>query len=174
MCSPRSFIQLLAPPLFLLCSGYLFAVLWFDLMADVSITGVTTAIIPEANLAPVAAYYRLMFGPMSWLVKAVMLTSIACALLQLTIQALPRSARIAAVLLNAAPVVLALNQVVPNALRLAARTDSLEVQSQLARSIYAGHVASILCIGALCLLELYVLVRLQSRARAGTGGINSS
>jgi hypothetical protein len=162
--SIKSFVQFLAPPLLLLSSGYLFAVLWFDLMADISIAGISSEIIPEANLSAIAGYYNLMFGPMAWLVEVVMLIAIASGLVQLANRAIPWVLRIAVVVLNVAPVVLALQQIVPNAMQLGARTDTLEVQSQLARSIYSGHIASILCIGGLCLLELYVLIRLQGRS----------
>ena len=38
-------------------AGFLLAVLWFDLMFDVQVIGHRGAVLPEAVLASIAAYY---------------------------------------------------------------------------------------------------------------------
>jgi hypothetical protein len=140
------------------CAGFLFAVLWFDLMFDVQVQRHRGAsVLPEATLASIAAYYRRVTTdahPMGRLVGAVMLVAVAVALERLVRGPAPIALRLGTVALVAAPTLLAAGRVVPNAVRLARRADPAPVQSALARAICRDHLVCLGCIAALLALVL--------------------
>jgi hypothetical protein len=135
------------------CAGFLFAVLWFDLMFDVQVLRHRgEPVLPEATLASIAGYYRRVTteaSPMGRLVGAVMLVGLAAALAQVGRGEGSLAQRLGAVALLAAPTLLAGARVLPNAVRLARREDPLAQQSALARSICRDHLACLASIGAL-------------------------
>jgi hypothetical protein len=127
------------------CGGFLLAVLWMDLMFDVQVLRHRRQEVelPEAVLASIAAYYgRVTTGarPMSHLVAAAMATLVITLLVQLALGHGPSWLAGASLLLSGGPILLALLRVVPNAVRLGARTDSPLRQSELARAICSEHL----------------------------------
>jgi hypothetical protein len=136
----------------ILCAGggFLLAVLWFDLMFDVqALRAPRGPALPEPVLASIAAYYRRVTrdaNPMGRAVGVAMLATLAASIVDLAQGASPLSLRLASILLVAAPVALAARRVLPNALRLGMRIDSLEEQSRLARAIGRDHIV---CLGAI-------------------------
>jgi hypothetical protein len=140
------------------CGGFLLAVLWFDLMFDVQVLGLDAAQpLPEPILASIATYYHrvtIEAFPMNRLVAAMMLAALATAVVQLVRRSAPAPYAVSTLLLCAAPIALALARIVPNAMRLAARTDTIAVQSELARSICRDHLLSALAIAIVVALQL--------------------
>ncbi len=138
--------------------GFLFAVLWFDLMFDVqALRAPPGAPVPEAALASIAGYYRRVTTeahPMGRLVGVGMMITIAASLLDLFVGEAPVAARLASVALLVAPVLLAAKRVFPNAARLGTRSDSIEEQSRLARAIGWDHVACLAAIVAFLAIQL--------------------
>jgi hypothetical protein len=137
-------------------AGFLLAVLWFDLMFDVQVVGYGTPRLPEPVLASIAGYYRrvtIEAFPMNRAVAAAMIVLVAGTAWQLARRQLPHRRAAACVLLGAGAVTLAALRVVPNAVQLAARADSLERQSEIARAICRDHV--------LCLAAVALVVALQ-------------
>ncbi len=123
------------------CGGFLLAVLWMDLMLDVQVLRHRHlgGELPESVLASIAAYYGRVTTaarPMSHLVAAVMATLVITLLVQLALGRGPSWLALLSLLLSGGPILLAMLRVVPNAVRLGARTDSALRQSELARSIY--------------------------------------
>jgi hypothetical protein len=140
-----------------LCGGFLLAVLWFDLMFDMQVAGAPPGPLPEAVLASVAAYYARVTtaaDPMGRLIGVVMLATLAGAVHQLARGSIARRFAWPALAACTLPVALALFRIVPDAVRLGARSDPLEVQSALARSIYHGHLLCFAAILAFCILQL--------------------
>ncbi len=129
------------------CAGFLLAVLWMDLIFDVQVLRHRDATLPEPVLNSIASYYRratTTSKPMGHLIALVMLVLLVT-LISDAIHA--RSALSwAKVAIAAGPILLALTRVVPNAIRLGRRSDSVEIQSRLARGICRDHL---LCVGAL-------------------------
>jgi hypothetical protein len=140
------------------CGGFLLAVLWFDLMFDVQVLGLgESSPLPEPVLASIATYYHrvtIEAFPMNRLVAAVMLVAVLTSILQLSQRKAPLHFILPTFLLSAAPVALALTRIVPNAMRLATRSDTIEVQSELARSICRDHIASAIAIAIFVALQL--------------------
>jgi hypothetical protein len=130
----------------LACGGFLAAVLWFDLMFDVQALGGTPS--PEA-IASIVAYYRRVTteaSPMGHLVAVVMATLLVAGVRELVHAGRHRALRAAALLLAAAPIVLALLRVVPNAVALGVAPAAGPEQVALARSILRDHLLCFACI----------------------------
>ena len=132
--------------------GFLLAVLWFDLMFDVQVLRHSHAdVLPAEVLTSIAGYYRRVTteaSPMNRVVAAVMLITVAGSAYSWMRRSPPRWRDRLALLSCAGAVGLAALRVVPNAVRLGTRADSLEIQSQLARTICYDHL---ICIAAIAL-----------------------
>jgi hypothetical protein len=139
------------------CSGFLFAVLWMDLMFDAQVIADRRrgADLPEPVLTSIAGYYRRAVTgsrPMSRLIAVVMVVLLAALGFRAARGHDPGWLLAASALLAGAPVLLALTHTVPNAVRLGSRSGSTTDQSALARSIWRDHL---LC--AACMLAFLVL-----------------
>jgi hypothetical protein len=124
------------------CGGFLFAVLWFDLMFDVQVLRHRSGDVPEPVLSSIAAYYRrvtIEASPMGHAVGLVMLVGIVALIFQWSAGSVPLWASLASLVLVVPPVALAAIRVVPSAMRLGRRTDPIAVQSALARRICRDH-----------------------------------
>jgi hypothetical protein len=133
-------------------AGFLAAVLWFDLMFDVQALRLD-APDGDARLGSIADYYRrvtIEAYPANRLVATVMLLTIAGSVVRLW--RAPSLRALVALVVIAAPVVLAARRVVPNAMRLGARRDPPATQRALARTILWDHVACLACIATFLLL----------------------
>jgi len=130
--------------------GFLLAVLWMDLMFDVQVLrhpGEDP--LPEPVLASIAGYYRRVTTearPMGHAVGGAMALAIGAAALQLARGGEPRWLAGASLALAGAPAALAMARVLPNAVRLGARSDPPAQQSALARAIWRDHLA---CLAAI-------------------------
>ncbi len=138
-------------------AGFLLAVLWFDLMFDVQVLRRRGAEVPEDVLVSIAGYYRRVTTaarPMSRLIGAVMLATIAAAVAELAEGDAPRWAALTSLVLLVAAIALAAVHTVPSAVRLGARGDSATVQTHLARSIGREHVLCLVAIAAVLTTQL--------------------
>jgi hypothetical protein len=145
-----------APLVLSACGGFLLAVLWMDLMFDVQVLRHRDPELPEPVLSSIAAYYRRVTTtarPMGHLIAIVMLTAIVTLVIQIGSSHRPPWLPVASLLVGGGPVGLAAVRVVPNAVRLGARSDTVLQQSALARSICRDHV--------LCLIGIVAFVSLQ-------------
>jgi ER membrane protein SH3 len=143
------------------CGGFLLAVLWMDLMFDVQVLRHRTPELPEPVVSSIAAYYRRVTTtarPMGHLVAVIMVIAIATLTVQIVANHGQRGLALASLLVAGGPIVLAAVRVVPNAVRLGARSDTVLQQSALARSICRDHI--------LCLIGILAFVGLQLAAAA--------
>ena len=143
------------------CGGFLLAVLWMDLMFDVQVLPHRTPELPEPVVSSIAAYYRRVTTtarPMGHLVAVIMVIAIATLTVQIVANHGQRGLALASLLVAGGPIVLAAVRVVPNAVRLGARSDTVLQQSALARSICRDHI--------LCLIGILAFVSLQLAAAA--------
>jgi hypothetical protein len=133
------------------CSGFLFAVLWMDLIFDVQIFGHRGAgeELPELVLASIAGYYHratTTSRPMSRLIALVMVILLGALGFQAARGHDPAWLLVTSAGLAGIPTMLALIQTVPNAVRLGHRTDSPPEQTRLARSICRDHLVCVGCV----------------------------
>ena len=138
-------------------AGFLLAVLWFDLMFDVQVFAHAERELPEELLASIAGYYRRVTTaarPMNRLIATVMLATLAAIVAEIANGSAPRAVAWVSLVLAAGTILLAGARTVPSAVRLGARSDTLERQSALARSICREHLLCLTGIAALLVLQL--------------------
>jgi hypothetical protein len=141
-------------------SGFLVAVLWFDLMFDVQTAGHPGVILPNEVLASISAYYRRVTtdaSPMSRLIPVMMGLTLLAIIWELFEGAYPWWTGWPCLAVAVSAISLTAARIVRNAVRLGQAGDSLEVQSRLARTIYRDHL--------LCLVAMTLVTGLQAAAR---------
>ena len=144
-------------PLLTACSGFLFAVLWMDLIFDVQVFQYRSAgeELPEPVLVSITGYYHratTTSRPMSRLIALVMLILLGALGFQATRGQDPGWLLVISAGLAGIPTMLALTQTVPDAIRLGQRTDSVPEQSRLARSVCRDHLVCVGCMFAFLVL----------------------
>jgi hypothetical protein len=150
-------------PLLTACSGFLFAVLWMDLIFDVQVFRHRSAgeELPEPVLASIAGYYHratTTSRPMSRLIALVMLILLGALGFQATRGHDPGWLLVISAALAGVPTMLAFTQTVPDAVRLGQRTDSTPEQTRLARSVFRDHLICVVCM--LVFLVMWVVYAL--------------
>jgi len=138
-------------------AGFLLAVLWFDLMHDVQVRGLPEGVLPENVLASIAGYYRRVTTdarPMNRLVAAAMLATLTAIVVQIARDDDPRWVGWVSLALVGLAVLVAAAHTVPSAVRLSARSDALDVQSRLARSIFRDHLICLAAIASTLIVQL--------------------
>jgi len=138
-------------------AGFLLAVLWFDLMFDVQVRGHSSAELPEQVLGSISSYYRRVTTaarPMNRLIASVMVATIAAIIVQIARGDAPRWVGWASLALAGSAIGLAAVRTVPNAVRLGGRSDQVEVQSRLARSICRDHLLCAAAIASVLVVQL--------------------
>lgn len=151
------------PHLLIGMGGFLVAVLWVDLMFDVQVMN-HDGVLPEQVLASLAGYYHRVTtaaDPMGNVVSLVMMLTVVGSVMQLGRGAVALWLRVSVLVLAVAPAVYALVIVVPAAVRLGAGGDPPELQTELARTILAGHAFCLACVLGFVTLQLLVVRRLR-------------
>jgi hypothetical protein len=137
-------------------TGFLLAVLWFDLMFDRQVVGHNAGELSEDVLASVSSYYRRVTTaarPMNLLIAAVMLGTLASILAEILDGETSNWVAWVSLALATGAILTAL-RTVPSAVRLGTRRDSIHRQSTLARSILHQHLACIAAILTVLILQL--------------------
>ncbi len=138
-------------------SGFLVAVLWFDLMFDVQVRRRTGEVLPPKILASISAYYRrvtIEATPMNRLVSAVMGLTVLAIVAEIVTGGTPWWIGWPSLAFALSAMGLAGARIIPNAKRLARATDSVDVQTRLARSIYREHLYCLAAMIAVLALQL--------------------
>jgi hypothetical protein len=139
------------------CSGFLFAVLWMDLLFDAQVRSERNpgGDLTEPALASIAGYYRRAVTearPMNRLIAVVMVVLLGALGFRAARGDDPGWLLAVSGVLAGVPIVLALAHTVPSAARLGRRFGGACDQTALARSIWRDHL---LCAG--CMLAFLVL-----------------
>ena len=138
-------------------SGFLLAVLWFDLMFDVQARSRGGADLPEEALGSISAYYRRVTTaarPMNRLIAAVMLATTVAIGIQIAVGDAPRAIGWVSLALAGSAILLAALRTVPNAQRLGTGTDAIDVRSRLARSVWRDHLFCLSAIASVLAIQL--------------------
>jgi hypothetical protein len=138
-------------------AGFLLAVLWFDLMFDVQVHAHRRGAVPEAVLGSIAGYYARVTTaarPMNRLIAAVMMATLAAIAVEIARDTRPGWIGPVSLALALPAVALAGARIVPSAVRLGTRRDTVEGQSALARSIFRGHVFCALAMAGVLAVQL--------------------
>jgi hypothetical protein len=157
-------IRYIVPPLLLCSAGFILCMHWFLLMADTLASRITSEVIPAPILSSIIAYYTVVFGPMTWLIKIVIALMLLCMTLQLTIKAIPWYLSWTIFITNAPLVFNGVLRIIPMADRFILNAEMPEIQSQFARAIHSAHVVSAYAVALMIVLQLIILIRLQRQA----------
>ena len=142
-------------PLFV-CIGFMLAVLYIDLMFDVSAapyrhTGTT---IPKEVLDPITNYYgRITQNP--YVLMFVMLTTTLCIVTEIVYGLAPRWVGYSSLILMGMSLVAGTLKVIPTARRLGANKDSDDVRTRMAHSLLPFHVFLLFDILILAAIQLF-------------------
>ena len=157
-------IRYIVPPLLLCSASFILGMHWFLLMADTLASGVTSEVIPASILSSISAYYTVVFGPMTWLIKFFILLMLLSMTLQLFIKEIPWYLRWIIFITNAPLVINGVFHIIPMADRFITNTATPEIQSQYARTIHSAHVISAYGTALMIVLQLIVIIRMQRQA----------
>lgn len=140
------------------CTGFLLAVLWFDLMFDVQVRKHTGTPLPEEVLRSISAYYRrvtIEAFPMNRLVAGVMVANLASMIAEIALGERPWWVGWGSLLLAGSGSPRTIRHTLPNAQRLGRGEDSAEVRSELARSICRDHLLAFARMSTVLALQLF-------------------
>ncbi|MEN9647187.1 MAG: hypothetical protein RL238_3856 [Actinomycetota bacterium] len=139
-------------------TGFLVAVLWFDLMFDVQVWPHRRAdLLPESVTDSIATYYRRVTtdaSPMNRLISLVMVALLTLLVVQATRDATPVWLSVVSLAAAVAAIGLALGRVVPAAKRLGNHPDSQRATTALARAIFRDHVLFLALMVTLLVVQL--------------------
>jgi hypothetical protein len=125
-------------------TGFLVAVLWFDLMFDVLVWPHRGADeVPESVLTSISTYYRRVTTdahPMGRLVALVMVVLLGLLVWQATTDDVAGWVTVVSLAAAFTAIGLAIGRVVPAAVRLGSAQDPTPVRSRLARQIFREHL----------------------------------
>lgn len=159
-----SAIRYIVPPLLLISASFILGMHWFLLMADRLTEGITAEVIPAPVLDSIRAYYTIVFGPMTWLIKIMILTLFLTMTLQLFIKAIPWYLRWIIFIIHAPLVLNGVFYIIPMVDKFITNTASLAIQSGYVRTTHDAHVISLYSIIVVIVLQIIVLIRLQKQA----------
>ena len=126
-------------------TGFLLAVLWFDLMFDVQTRKHADDVLPPEVLSSISGYYRRVTTeayPMNRLVALVKLLTLAAICAEIVQGKNPWWIGWRSIALAGSGFVPTMMRTVPNARRLGSAKDSPEEQSRLARAVCRDHMFS--------------------------------
>jgi hypothetical protein len=138
-------------------TGFLLAVLWFDLMFDVQTRKAAGDPLPPEVLASISAYYRRVTTeahPMNRLVALVMLLTLAAICAEIVQGQNPWWVGWGSLLLAGSGFVPTMMRTIPNARRLGSAKDPPEEQSRLARAVCRDHMFSFVRMSVVLILQL--------------------
>lgn len=138
-------------------TGFLIAVLWFDLMFDVQTRPHVGPTIPAEVLASISAYYRRVTTqahPMGRLVAVVMGMTLVALIFEIVASDGRRWVGWLSLAIALCVFGLTGARTVPNAVRLGRATDPPDVQTRCARSVYRDHLFSLAAMTTLLGLQL--------------------
>ena len=137
-----------------LCIGFMLAVLYIDLMFDVTAVPHrrSKAALPKEVLAPIVHYYRrITQNP--YVLMFVMFTATVCLVLQIVYDLTPRWAAYSSLAAMGLAMVAGTVKVIPTAQRLASGQDSEDRQTALIHSMFPSHIVLLICILLLAAIQ---------------------
>lgn len=140
-----------------LCLGFMMAVLYIDLMFDVSAAPYrkTNEALPKAVLDPITHYYgRITQNP--YVLMFVMLTTTLCIGSEILYNSAPRWASYSSLFLMGLSMITGTLKVIPTAQRLGAGTDPEDVRTRMVHSMLPFHLILMVNIIALTAIQFRV------------------
>lgn len=163
--SARSTLGYIVPLLLLFSASFIFCMHWFLLMADTLTSGVTADVIPAEIRYTIIAYYTVVFGEMTWLIKIVILLLLATMTIQLFLRGVPKVLSWTIFLIHAPLIFQGVFRIIPMVDELILNTQTAEVQSQVLRTVHNAHVISAYSAAVMIILQIVVMILLQRQSQ---------
>jgi hypothetical protein len=146
-------------PLFL-CIGFMIAVLYMDLVFDLSAVPHRRAGGPLSAdiLDPIAMYYRYITRN-PYLLMFVMLTSVTCIGAEIAYDLVPRWAAYVSLVLMVAIMATGALKVIPTAQRLAAGKDTIDQRTRMVHSMFPFHLFLLVSVLVLAAVQFSTTLR---------------
>jgi hypothetical protein len=143
-----------------LCIGFMIAVLYMDLVFDISALPHRRdkGPLPAHVLDPIAMYYRYITRN-PYLLMFVMLTTLTCIIAEIVYRVVPPWAGYSSLVLIAFAMVGGTLKVIPTAQRLATGKDSVEQQTRMVHSIFPFHIMLLISILLLAAVQFSTTFR---------------
>jgi hypothetical protein len=145
-------------PVITAATGFLIAVLWFDLMFDVQVwPHRREPQVPDTVLDSIAAHYRRVTttaSPMGRLVGLTMAVLLVALIVQVIAGDEPAWVSIVSIPAALLGIGFAAARIFAQARRLGTRSDPPDVQSDLARSIFSAHIVCLAAMVTLLVVQL--------------------
>lgn len=143
-----------------LCIGFMLAVLYIDLMFDVTAVPHrrSNATLPKEVLGPIICYYgRITQNP--YVLMFVMLTATVCLVMEIVYDLAPRWAGYSSLVAMGLAMVAGTVKVIPTAQRLASGRDPEDRQTALIHGMFPAHIFLLICILVLAAIQFSVTGR---------------
>lgn len=163
--SARSTLGYIVPPLLLFSASFIFCMHWFLLMADTLTSGVTTHVIPAEIRSSIIAYYSIVFGEMTWLIKIVILLLLATMTIQPFLREVPKVLSWTIFIIHAPLIFQGVFRIIPMVDELILNAQTAEVQSQVLRTVHNAHVVSAYSAAVMIVLQIVVMILLQRQSQ---------
>lgn len=157
-------IRYIVPSMLLFSSSFIFCMHWFLLMADSHVEGISSAVLPASVLSTIIAYYTVVFGPMTWMIKVVILLTFLSMTLQLAIKDIPWYIRYLIFIVHAPLIINGVFRIIPLVDQFILNTATPEVQSQMARTVHEAHIVSLYGTALTIVLQIVAIIILQRKA----------
>jgi hypothetical protein len=146
-------------PLFL-CLGFCIAVVYMDLVFDLSALPYRKLKTNLSNdiLNPIITYYAYVTKN-PWLLIFAMFTATACLIMEVVFQLVPRWAGYSSLVLFGVVMLLGVARIIPLASRLAARKDAAEKQTLIVHSLAPYHIFVMILLLTLALMQFSTIPR---------------
>ncbi len=143
-----------------LCIGFMIAVLYMDLVFDLSALPHRRdkGPLPPEVLDPIAMYYRYITRN-PYLLMFVMLTTLVCVIAQIVYRSVPRWAGYASLVLILVAMAGGTAKVIPTAQRLATAKDPVEARSRMVHSMLPFHLLLLISILLLAAVQFSTTFR---------------
>jgi hypothetical protein len=139
---------------------------WFLLMADTLASGTGTGLVPAEIRSTIIAYYAVVFGDMTWLIKIVILLLLVTMTLQLFLREVPKVLSWTIFIIHAPLIFQGVFRIIPMVDELILNTQTPEVQSQVIRTVHNAHLISVYSAAVVIVLQIVVIILLQRRRQS--------
>jgi hypothetical protein len=156
-----SILRTIFPPLLLVSLGFIMCMHWFLLMADSLAGAFPSGAIPASVIESIIAYYTIVFGPMTWLIKVVILAMTLSIILQLFIRDVPRVLSWTIAIIKLPLIANGVFYIIPLVGKFISESYTPEEQSQIIQSAHASHLWSAIGTVIAILLQLIIVIRLM-------------
>lgn len=160
----RSIPGLIVPPQLLFTANFISCMHWFLIMADTLASGTPTGVIPDEIRSTIIAYHTVALADMTWRIKIVILLLLVIMAIQHSLHDVPKLLSGTILVSHAPSIFQGVFRIIPMVDGLILNKQSPQVQSEIPRTVHNAHVISAYIAAMMIMLEIAVIILLQSKS----------